>query len=73
MGAMDRATLKVSPGTAARLRGAKIGMSADIDQQLTTSQAIDYLLAWWAVTRNQRHLIVIGRDGVPYAASSAPA
>lgn len=70
---MNRATLKVPRGTADRLSGAKLGMSADAGRQLTTGQAIDYLLVHWAITRGQRHRIEFGPDGVPYSPSNAGA
>jgi hypothetical protein len=68
---MNRATLKVPKGTADRLSGAKLDMSADVGRQLTTGQAIDYLLAYWRITRGQAHLIEWGPDGVPCSPSNA--
>lgn len=73
---MDRATIKINRDTAGRLSRAKLGMSDDIGYQLNTSQAIDYLLAYWQLTRNQAHLIELGADGVvrsPLASNAQPA
>jgi len=72
-GGMNRATLKVSRGTADRLAGAKRGMSVDADRTLTIGQAIDYLLVHWAITRGQYPVIEFGADGVPYWDSDASA
>lgn len=60
---MDRITLKVDRRIHARLNLAKVGISATMGQQLTTSQAIEYLLEHWALTKDQRHLIVARPDG----------
>ncbi len=68
---MDRVTVKIEPHIAARLRLAKVSISATVGQQLTTSQAIDYLLSHWAMTRDQHHLLTAGPDGQIVSPSSA--
>lgn len=70
---MDRITVKVDRPVHARLNLAKVGISATVGQQLSTSQAIEYLLEHWAITKGQRHLIQVRPDGRIEAASSAEA
>lgn len=60
---MDRVTIKLDARVADRVRLAKVVVSADVGQQLTISQAIEYLIEHWMLTRGQRHRLTVGPDG----------
>jgi len=60
---MERVTVKLDPRIADRVRRAKIQMSAELGHQLTTSQAVEYLLEHWAITREQRHVMTLTPAG----------
>lgn len=58
---MDRATIKVKPETAARLRATMPELSAAADRMLTIDQALNYLLDSWDAVAHGRSLARWGR------------
>lgn len=63
---MDRATLKVKPETAARLRDTMPELSTAAGRMLTIDQALVYLLDAWDATQQRGQRYITGPDGISY-------